>query len=108
MKTRTLLALIALCACLLNSCRSPAPAPPVNSSLVQAGVRQKASAPTLAAGRSLFLSRCVRCHALPNVSRFSAPRLTAIVGIMSRRARMGPKQHDALLKYLLTVRSLRD
>ena len=106
MKTRSLLALFVLCGGLLNSCSSPAPAPPITPSLVQAGMRQKANAPTLAAGRALFLNRCVRCHALPNATRFSAPRLTTIVGIMSRRAQLSPKQHNALLKYLLTVRSL--
>ena len=109
MRTRSFFALpaLGLCALFLNSCVSTTPlAPPVTDSLVRAGVRQKADAPTLAAGRSLFLNRCIQCHALQDVTRFDPPRLTAIVAVMSGRANMSPEQHDALLKYLLTVRSL--
>jgi len=41
----------------------------------------------------------------PRVARFDPPRLTAIVGKMSGRANMSPAQHEAVLKYLLTVRA---
>jgi mono/diheme cytochrome c family protein len=58
------------------------------------------------AGRSLYLNSCNRCHALPDVRSYSAPRLTAIVAKMSRKAKMTPEQHDAVLNYLLTLRSL--
>ena len=109
MTARLLLSLttLGLSALFLNSCVSTTPsAPPITASLVRAGVAQKADAPTLAAGRSLFLNRCIQCHALQDVSRFTAPELTAIVATMSGRANMNPDQHDALLKYLLTIRSL--
>jgi mono/diheme cytochrome c family protein len=109
MKPRDFYAVVALglCALFLNACQStPGSAPPVSASLVRAGGRVKADAPTLAAGRTVFVNRCIQCHALPDVSRFDAPRLTAIVGKMSHRANLNPVQHDALLKYLLTVRSL--
>jgi mono/diheme cytochrome c family protein len=55
-------------------------------------------------GRSLYLNNCNRCHVLPDVRPYSAPRLTAIIDKMSRKAQMTPEQHDAVLKYLLTVR----
>jgi mono/diheme cytochrome c family protein len=109
MKTRHLFAVAALgvCALFLNACGSTASlAPPVTPALVTAAGREKADAPTLTTGRSIFVSRCIQCHALQDVSRFSGPGLTAIVGIMSRRANLSPAQHDALLKYLQTVRSL--
>lgn len=99
-------ALLALCALLLGGCESTLlSAPPITASFIRAGVRENADAPTLAQGRSLFLNRCLQCHALPEVSRFDPPRLTAIVAKMSGRANMNPEQHDAVLKYLLTVRS---
>ena len=109
MNNRNLLAIAALgvCALFLNACGSTASlAPPVTPALVKAASREKADAPTLTAGRSIFVSRCIQCHALQDVSRFDGPRLTAIVGMMSRRANLNPAQHDALLKYLQTVRSL--
>lgn len=68
--------------------------------------RESANAGTLTAGRSLFLNRCIQCHALPEVRKYSVPQLTAIVGQMSRRANMNTEQHDAVLKYLLTIRSM--
>jgi hypothetical protein len=45
---------------------------------------------------------------LPKVSEFTPAGLTAIVAKMSGRANMNPEQHDAVLKYLLTVRSLQE
>ncbi|MEY2518376.1 MAG: hypothetical protein QOF24_135 [Verrucomicrobiota bacterium] len=62
--------------------------------------------PQLATGRSLFLNRCIQCHALPEVRKYGAPQLTAIVGKMSGRANLSLEQHDAVLKYLLTIRSM--
>ena len=110
MKSRYLCGLTALIVCtlLLNGCGTTAPstAPPVTAAFVRAGIPQGADAPTLATGRSLFLSRCIQCHALPEVSRFNSRRLTAIVAKMSGRANMNAEQQEALLKYLLTVRSL--
>jgi len=109
MAARNLLALTALglSAFLLGSCSSTtSSAPAITTPLVRAGVRQKADAPTLVAGRALFLNRCIQCHALPGVSQYSSPQLTTIVAKMSARANMNPAQHEALLKYLLTVRSL--
>jgi len=80
-------------------------APPISPAFIRAGAQQNADERTLAQGRTLFLSRCIQCHALPEVARFDAPQLTAIVAKMSGRANLSPKQHEAVLKYLLTARS---
>jgi mono/diheme cytochrome c family protein len=80
-------------------------APPITTSFIRAGLREKGDARTLAQGRTVFLNRCIQCHALPEVARFKPPRLTSIVATMSGRANLSPEQHDAVLKYLLTVRS---
>ena len=91
----------------LTACQSnlSSTAPPITTSFIQAGVRQNVDPQTLADGRKVFLNRCILCHALPEVARFDAPRLNRIVGRMSGRANLSPEQHEALLKYLLTVRS---
>lgn len=68
--------------------------------------RENADARMLTAGRSLFLNRCIQCHALPEVRKYSAPQLTGIVAKMSGRANLSAEQHDAVLKYLLTIRSM--
>lgn len=58
----------------------------------------------LAAGRSLYVNNCNRCHVLPDVRPYTEPRLTAIVDKMSRKAQLTTDQHDAVMKYLQTVR----
>jgi mono/diheme cytochrome c family protein len=94
-------------AVLFTGCQSnlSSSAPPITASFIRAGIREKGDARTLAQGRAVFLDRCIQCHALPEVARFDAPRLTAIVAKMSGRANLNPAQHEAVLKYLLTVRS---
>lgn len=89
---------------LLGGCQSWT-APPITESFLRAGVRQNADASTLTEGRRVYLNRCVQCHALPRVAKYDPPRLKAILAIMSDRASLSPEQHDAVLKYLLTVRS---
>ena len=87
-------------------CQSNLPsAPPITESLIRAGGREKADAPTLAKGRKVFVNRCILCHALPDISRYDSARLPGIVGWMSGRAHLTPEQKEALTKYLLTVRS---
>jgi mono/diheme cytochrome c family protein len=81
-------------------------APAVSPALIRAGAHENADEGTLAQGRVIFLNRCIQCHALPEVARFDAPHLTAIVAKMSARASLSPRQHEAVLKYLLTARSL--
>ncbi|MDP9097642.1 MAG: hypothetical protein M3N48_01420 [Verrucomicrobiota bacterium] len=81
-------------------------APPISPSFIRAGARENADERTLSQGRVLFLNRCIQCHALPEIARFDAPRLTAILAKMSDRASLSPKEHEAVLKYLLTARSL--
>lgn len=80
-------------------------APPVTASLLRASAHRQGDARILSAGRALFLNRCIQCHALPEVAQFNAARVTTIVATMSGRANLSPEQHDAVLKYLLTVRA---
>ena len=98
---------LVLAAALLAGCQSNLVlAPPLGPAFIRAGVRENADERTLSQGRILFLNRCIQCHALPEVARFDAPRLTAIVAKMSGRANLSVEQHEAVLKYLLTARSL--
>ena len=111
MAIRDLLALAALTLCgpFFNGCESTlSSAPPVTASLIRAGVREKADGPTLAAGRTLFLNRCIQCHALPDVTGLTISRLNVVIPIMSQRANMTAEQYNTLRKYLLTVHSLQE
>jgi mono/diheme cytochrome c family protein len=90
----------------LGGCESnPAVAPPITASFLRAGVRQHADGPTLSEGRRLYLNRCIQCHALPQVAKYDSEGLKVIVAKMAGRANLSEEQHDAVLKYLLTMRS---
>ena len=80
---------------------SAQPAPSPNIELTP----QQLQDSVITAGRSLYLNNCNRCHVLPDVRSYDAPRLTAIVDKMSRKAQLTPEQHDAVLKYLQSVRA---
>ena len=99
-------AVVAGTALFLAGCETTPPAaPPISASFLRAGIRQHADATTLTEGRRLFLNRCIQCHALPSAADYDPPRLRAIVASMSGRANLTDAQHEAVLKYLLTVRS---
>jgi hypothetical protein len=97
---------VPVCAVVLVSCEtSLKSAPPVTAAFVRSGTREHADAQTLVEGRTVFLNRCIPCHALPDVSRYDSARIPRIVGWMSGRAHLTAEQQQALTKYLLTVRS---
>ena len=108
MKLLLFLAGLTIAVVLLASCQSSlsSAAPPITASFLRASAGKNRDGRVLAEGRALFLNRCIQCHALPEVARFDAPGLTAIVAKMSGRANLNPEQHEAVLQYLLTVRSL--
>lgn len=89
-------------AVVLSSCETNLKsAPPVTAALA----RVKTDEPKLVEGRKVFVNRCIGCHALPDVSRYDSARIPRIVGWMSGRAHLTTEQHDALVKYLLAVKS---
>jgi mono/diheme cytochrome c family protein len=94
------------CAVVLASCEtSLKSAPPVTAAFIRAARPEMADGQTLEAGRKVFLNRCIACHALPDVTRQDSARIPRIVGWMSNRAHLTPEQHEALVKYLLTVKA---
>ena len=80
--------------------------PPVTPRLVRAGSLKQADLQVLTKGRSVLLDRCVQCHAPPDAAKFSPERLGRILGVMSSRAHLSPDEREAVLNYLLAVRSL--
>jgi hypothetical protein len=94
------------CAAILASCETGSKsAPPVTAAFLQASRHEKADAHILETGRQIFLNRCILCHALPEVERYDSARIPRIVGWMSHRAHLSSEERDALVKYLLAVRS---
>ncbi|MEY2536879.1 MAG: hypothetical protein QOG67_619 [Verrucomicrobiota bacterium] len=55
-------------------------------------------------GRSLFVSRCIECHTLPAISRYTAEEWPRLIDRMAKRASLKPDQRKAILAYILTAR----
>jgi mono/diheme cytochrome c family protein len=106
MKPVSVVMAAAACALVLASCETNSRrAPPVNAAFLRAGGQKVSEAGTLEAGRAIFVSRCIACHALPKVAKYDATRIPGIVSVMSRRAHLSAEQRDSVTKYLLAVRA---
>jgi hypothetical protein len=91
-------------ACLLVSCESTNYAPPVTLQMATARKGQHVDLAILREGRTLFVHRCIECHTLPMLWRYSTEDWPDIVDSMSRRASLKPAERDAIVAYILAVR----
>jgi mono/diheme cytochrome c family protein len=92
-------------ACLLVSCESTNYVPSVTSQMATARKGQHVDLAMLRNGRALFVSRCIECHTLPAVWRYSVEDWPELVDKMSGRATLKPMERDAIIAYILAIRS---
>jgi mono/diheme cytochrome c family protein len=55
-------------------------------------------------GRMLFVHRCIECHTLPAIWKYSREDWPKIVNDMSHRASLNPQEREAVIAYILAVR----
>jgi len=55
-------------------------------------------------GRDLFVHRCIECHTLPAMWKYSREDWPQIVNDMSHRASLRPADREAVIAYILAVR----
>jgi mono/diheme cytochrome c family protein len=60
---------------------------------------------TLREGRALFVSRCIECHTLPPLGRYSAADWPEVVDRMAGRSSLKPAERDAIVAYVTAVQS---
>ena len=113
----------------LASCESTNYVPPVTAKMVSANSRRqdvdlsthstnargrpslpprRANTTSLAKlheGRTLFVHRCIECHTLPAMWRYTTTGWIEIVNSMSHRASLKPAERDAVIAYILAVRA---
>jgi mono/diheme cytochrome c family protein len=77
-----------------------APPPSVSPSLVTTARADGASAQKLVSGRAIFVSRCLECHTLPPVARYSPDQWPHLVARMADRADLTPDEQGSLTMYL--------
>jgi hypothetical protein len=69
------------------------------------GKESHANFATLREGRTLFVHRCIECHALPSVWHYRTDEWPGIVSSMSHRSSLKPAEREAIVAYILAVRS---
>ena len=100
MKTSILFVL----ACVLASCQLTNYVPPVTSQMATARTGQSVNLAMMHEGRTLFAHRCIECHTLPVVWRYSSKDWPDIVDSMSQRASLKPAEREAIIAYIIAVR----
>src|SRR5947209_5902401 len=90
-------AALLLSACALFACETSNYAPQVKSTSKNASQVDR--------GRTLFVHRCIECHTLPPIWKYSREDWPQIVNDMSHRANLKPEDREAVIAYILTVRS---
>ena len=92
-------------ACLLVSCESTNYVPAVTSEMATARKGQQVDLEMLREGRRLLVHRCIECHTLPLLWRYRTEDWPAIVDSMSHRSSLKPAEREAIVAYILAVRS---
>lgn len=82
---------------LLSACAGSRFAPPPAANT--AGL-SPATAQQLNRGRQLFASRCLECHTLPDVHKYSCEHWPHLVSWMAPRANLKAEERDAIIAYL--------
>ena len=96
-----------LAALILVSCETANYVPPATPQMVAATSRKgtHVDVTKLREGRTLFVHRCIECHTLPAIWRYSAQDWPGIVNSMSHRASLKPAEREAVIAYILAVRA---
>jgi hypothetical protein len=82
------------------SCANLAPPPEVSPALISNARPDHADAEQLQNGHRLFVSRCLECHTLPPVTKYSRDEWPYLVSRMSNRANLSASDQSAIIAYL--------
>ena len=92
-------------ACGLASCELTNYVPPVAFHTATARKGQHVDLAMLSQGRTLLAHRCIECHTLPPLWHYRTEDWPEIVNSMSHRASLKPAEREAIVAYILAVRS---
>jgi hypothetical protein len=82
------------------SCANFAPPPAVSPALISNARSDHVDAGQLQNGRRLFVSRCLECHTLPPVTRYTREQWPHLVSRMAARANLSAADQKAITFYL--------
>ena len=101
---KKILGLLGMVACLV-ACESINYVPPVTPQMAAATKGRAVNVALLQKGRTLLVHRCIECHTLPPLWHYKTEDWPEIVNSMSHRASLNPADRDAIVAYILAVRS---
>jgi hypothetical protein len=98
---------IALYVATFAACETANYAPPVTPTMTRSTslAKQHVDLAKLERGRTLFVHRCIECHTLPPIWKYSREDWPKIVNDMSHRASLKPAERDAIVAYIMAVRA---
>ena len=96
--------LLVLLACML-ACESVNYVPLVTPQVAAATKGQRVDVATLHEGRTLLVHRCIECHTLPPLWHYAVEDWPDIINSMAHRASLKPAERDAIVAYIVAVRS---
>lgn len=82
--------------------------PPVDPVLMEYGQAQGVSDRSLSAGRQIYLERCIGCHGIEPIAKYSVEQWEIIVPEMAVESKLNAAQTDDLLSYIRTARTFID
>ena len=82
------------------SCANFAGPPEVSPALISNARSDQVDIAQLQDGRRLFLSRCLECHTLPPVAKYSRNEWPHLVSRMAGRANLSPGEQAVITAYL--------
>ena len=85
-----------LAACAANSFLPP----PVSPILIARAQSDHVTAQRLSEGRVLFTHRCLECHTLPVITKYSRDEWPHLVSRMAPRADLTPAEEQSVLAYV--------
>jgi hypothetical protein len=77
-----------------------APPPNVTPSLIASARFDRISTQELSIGREVFVSRCLECHTLPSVAKYSRNEWPRLVARMAARANLTTSDQRVVTGYL--------
>jgi hypothetical protein len=99
--------LLVFVACLM-ACESVNYVPPVTLQMAAVTKGRRIDVATLREGRTLLVHRCIECHTLPPLWHYAVEDWPNIVNSMAHRASLKPGERDAIVAYILAVRSIHE
>ena len=101
---KKILGLLVVVACLV-ACESIYYVPPATPQMAAAIKGRPVNVALLQKGRTLLVHRCIECHTLPPLWHYKIEDWPEIVNSMAHRASLKPADRDAIVAYILAVRS---